>query len=320
MSAQDATETKVLQIVEQISALSPGQRRRLLRRLRILGLWEPEEYLSDQNRLRVAPALGVDVRVTAVEGMECTPGGAPNLPVDASESPEIDERLASETQPAPTAERDAAPASSSEPEPQLEIEQPPVEMQPVETQPAEPRRKAKIDASPERVYRSSVSSKVVISGENPDPAAAPSAMEPLPGQAPDAPIGIIFDGGTRGDPALGYGSYAIRWPGLPQQIVRLRFSHDVTGDEAEYDTLIAALEAALQRLQDNGVSPDAARLDIRGDSHTVLSQVRGDIEVDDADLSVRCDRVRFLLRRFGSWSLSRYHRDHSPNVGRPPVT
>jgi len=297
MSAPEATEAKLLQIVEQISALTPGQRRRLLRRLRILGLWEPQELLSDQNRLRVAPALGVDVTVPAAER------GQPVEP----EGPEESSPLAESSEPS-VPEPESTPVPESTPE---------SERQTKEKQRGEPRGKATTEGAPERVYRSSVSSKVVISGENPDPNSVSSAMAPLPGQAPEAPIGIIFDGGTRGDPALGYGSYAIRWPGMPQQIVRLRFSHDVTGDEAEYDTLIAALEATLQRLQDYGVSPEAARLDIRGDSHSVLSQVRGDVVIEDADLRLRCDRVRFLLRRFGSWSLSRYHRDRGASTPRP---
>ena len=44
-------------------------------------------------------------------------------------------------------------------------------------------------------------------------------MSPLPGQAPEQPIEIIFDGGSRGNPGQGYGSYALLWPGLPQQVV-----------------------------------------------------------------------------------------------------
>ncbi len=48
----------------------------------------------------------------------------------------------------------------------------------------------------------------------------PYAMHPVPGQAPERPIVIIFDGGSKGNPGKGYGSYALRWPGQQEQIVQ----------------------------------------------------------------------------------------------------
>ena len=97
-------------------------------------------------------------------------------------------------------------------------------------------------------YRSPVSGKTVVGTFNAaSPVDDPHAMHPLPGQAPEQPIGIIFDGGSKGNPGQGYGSYTLRWPGAQQQIVRLRFGDRVTNNEAEYDTLIAALEAVRSR-------------------------------------------------------------------------
>lgn len=46
-------------IIEEIRQLTPAGRRRLLRYLRVAGLLEREELLTDRNRLRVAPALGL---------------------------------------------------------------------------------------------------------------------------------------------------------------------------------------------------------------------------------------------------------------------
>jgi ribonuclease HI len=160
-------------------------------------------------------------------------------------------------------------------------------------------------------YRSPVSGKVVLGAPSSPVEQDPHAMPPLPGQAPEQPIGIIFDGGSRGNPGQGYGSYALRWPGMAQQIVQLRFGDRVTNNEAEYDTLIAAIEAVTKRLQDAGALLNTAHLDIRGDSLLVVNQVLGVWECKDARMQVRCDRVRELLQGFGSWQLSHHDRENS---------
>jgi ribonuclease HI len=134
----------------------------------------------------------------------------------------------------------------------------------------------------------------------------PHAMPPLPGQAPEQPIGIIFDGGSKGNPGLGYGSYALRWPGQPQQIVQLQFGDGVTNNEAEYDTLAAALEAVVKRLRDGKADPATARVEIRGDSQLVINQVLGEWKCADERMRQRRDRVRTLLRELGGWEI-RYH-------------
>lgn len=161
-------------------------------------------------------------------------------------------------------------------------------------------------------YRSPVSGKVVL-GTLDDKArsADPHAMPPLPGQAPEQPIAIIFDGGSKGNPGQGYGSYTLRWPGAQQQLVRLRFGDQVTNNEAEYDTLIAALEGVLKRLQDNGAVPSTAKLDIRGDSLLVINQVQGKWQCKEERLQTRRDQVRKLLQQFGQWQLTHHDREHS---------
>lgn len=160
-------------------------------------------------------------------------------------------------------------------------------------------------------YRSAVSGKVVTGQPAQDDVQDPHAMAPLPGQAPERPIVIVFDGGSKGNPGQGYGSYAVRWPGQSRQIVQLQFGDRVTNNEAEYDTLIAALEAVLRRLLDNGASPETARLDIRGDSALVVNQVNGEWKCQEPRLQVRRDQARELLGRFGSWQLTHHDRKHS---------
>jgi ribonuclease HI len=139
----------------------------------------------------------------------------------------------------------------------------------------------------------------------------PHAMPPLPGQAPDKPIAIVFDGGSRGNPGEGYGSYQVRWPGAQPQVVRLRFGSHMTNNEAEYDTLISALEAVIKRLVDGGAQPNSARLDVYGDSLLVINQVMGAWKCKDARMEKRRDRVRALLKQFGDWTLAHHDRENS---------
>ncbi len=144
--------------------------------------------------------------------------------------------------------------------------------------------------------------------------ADPHAMPPLPGQAPEQPIGIIFDGGSKGNPGIGYGSYALRWPGQAQQIVQLQFGDGVTNNEAEYDTLAAALEAVLKRLRDLKADPMTARVEIRGDSQLVINQVLGEWKCTEERMRQRRDRVRSFLREFGSWEILYHPRENNVRI------
>jgi ribonuclease HI len=175
--------------------------------------------------------------------------------------------------------------------------------------PANPPRDEQSDGV--ETYRSAVSGKVVVGSPSSTVPLDPHQMAPLPGQAPEQPIVVIFDGGSRGNPGQGYGSYALRWPGQPQQIVQLRFGDRVTNNEAEYDTLIAALEAILQRLEDSGAATNTAKVEVRGDSLLVINQVKGEWEVKEQRLQIRRDRVRKLLESFGSWQLIHHGREQS---------
>ncbi|MFZ1755817.1 MAG: hypothetical protein WAU10_18840, partial [Caldilineaceae bacterium] len=175
-------------LIEEIRQLSPAERRRLTRQLRINGLLENEAALTDQRPLAIAPAITADGLRQLLH---------PTTPPAQSAA----------------AQRDEAPATP---------------------------------------YKSAVSGHVVVGSPTESGNDAPSVMTPLPGQAPEQPIRVIFDGGSKGNPGLGYGSYALEWPGFPRQLVRLKFGDRVTNNEAEYDTLIAALEAIVKRLRESG--------------------------------------------------------------------
>ena len=255
----NATEQSgIEQIVELVRLLSPAQRRLLQRRLQVSGLWDKETLLTDQNRLQVAPALGL---------MQDAPGSQPRA---------------------------------------------------LHQEPTQPLRQATfVDAHAE--YRSPIRGHLVVAasdneGPQPDALPDPHLMHPLPGQAPEQPIQIVFDGGSRGNPGRGYGSFSIEWSGQPQQIIRPQFGDNVTNNEAEYDTLIAALETVLKKLSDQDIGAASAKVQIRGDSLLVINQVLDKWKCNEDRLRVRRDRVRSLLNRFGSSQLIHHGRENSVRV------
>ncbi|MCD6290819.1 MAG: ribonuclease HI family protein [Anaerolineae bacterium] len=124
---------------------------------------------------------------------------------------------------------------------------------------------------------------------------------------------LVFDGGSRGNPGPAYGSYAFLWPGRAPEVYRLRFGR-LTNNEAEYDTLIAALEALLARLERAGVDSQHVILEIRGDSKLVINQLNGVWKVRNERMRCRWQRIRELLQRFGRVVLSHRPREYSVAV------
>lgn len=120
---------------------------------------------------------------------------------------------------------------------------------------------------------------------------------------------LIFDGGSKGNPGQGYGSYLIEWNGEAQPVRRLTFGDDMTNNEAEYETLIAGLEDILGQLEAQGISPDQVTLDVRGDSRLVINQLAGEWQVREPRLQHRWERASTLLAHFGHVTLR-----HQPRV------
>lgn len=140
------------------------------------------------------------------------------------------------------------------------------------------------------------------------------APSPLPDQAPKDPISIVFDGGSRGNPGEGYGSFALDWPGYPREIVQLTFGDQATNNEAEYDTLIAALEAVRDRMVEHQIDPGSTNLSIWGDSLLVCNQVRGEWACKEPRLQARLTTVKDLLKIFGGSELNHHPREKSVEI------
>lgn len=111
---------------------------------------------------------------------------------------------------------------------------------------------------------------------------------------------IVFDGGSLGNPGVGYGSYALLARDGQRAIRRLHLGEYVTNNEAEYDTLIVALRDLIGRIEASGRDPATYTLEVRGDSTLVLKQVGGEWKARDARMRARRDQVRALLNRFKS--------------------
>lgn len=126
---------------------------------------------------------------------------------------------------------------------------------------------------------------------------------------------LTFDGGARGNPGPGYGSYALtRVSDGKSDVVRLDFGRAMTNNEAEYETLIAGLQALIERIEAAGRSPADFTVEVRGDSALVIHQVQGDWKTKDDRMRLLRNRVRELLARFKGHRLTLQERDESVRV------
>jgi ribonuclease HI len=123
---------------------------------------------------------------------------------------------------------------------------------------------------------------------------------------------ILFDGGSQGNPGPGYGSYRLtRTADDRSDIVRLDFGGEMTNNEAEYRTLIAALEGLIGRIEASGRSPSEFTVEVRGDSALVIRQVKGEWQTKDDRMRQLCRRARELLARFKARRLVLQGREES---------
>lgn len=123
------------------------------------------------------------------------------------------------------------------------------------------------------------------------------APEPV-NAAAQLPVLLVFDGGSRGNPGQGYGSYQLTVRGKASEPQRVEFGPNYTSNEAEYDTLIRALEEVTRRAK----NPARVRLEIRGDSQLVVKQITRAWKIKEPRLQTRAARIWKLLEPFAEWS------------------
>ncbi len=126
---------------------------------------------------------------------------------------------------------------------------------------------------------------------------------------------IVFDGGSHGNPGLGYGSYAlIRNQDGRLRKRRLSFGDQVTSNQAEYQALIAALEDLIGTIVKAQRSPTDFSAEIKGDSRLVMHQIEGSWKTKSLNLMPLRDRVVELLAQLGSFELTWQPRQESEKL------
>jgi len=165
-----------------------------------------------------------------------------------------------------------------------------------------------IAALPETERRDLLSRLRELYGTTPPPKQISLALDEWDGPADYL---IVFDGGSQGNPGAGYGSYAIFDSGHKGQVQRLSFKGQITNNEAEYHTLIAALRDLQHRL---GQRAGQTSVEVRGDSSLVIEQVSGKWKAKDERMRELRDEVRGALNPFKRFRLVQQPREESVRV------
>ena len=125
---------------------------------------------------------------------------------------------------------------------------------------------------------------------------------------------IVFDGGSKGNPGLGYGSFKLfseRGELFHEELSYADRGNRVTNNEAEYLTLIAALKTLVEILQERTAR---SHVEVLGDSLLVISQLRGAWKVKKAELRPFHQEALTLLRAFGKHDLQWHDRSNSVRI------
>ncbi|QCS42393.1 ribonuclease HI [Natrinema versiforme] len=129
--------------------------------------------------------------------------------------------------------------------------------------------------------------KVVIQGS--DPREIEALLREDGGRAH-----VYFDGGSRGNP----GPAAIGWVIVTGDGIVAEDGETIgtaTNNQAEYEALIAGLEAA----RDYGYD----EVHVRGDSELIVKQVRGEYDTNNPELREKRVTVHEILQAFDEWTL-----------------
>ena len=142
--------------------------------------------------------------------------------------------------------------------------------------------------------------KVVIQGSNPREIEA--VIREGGGRAH-----VYFDGACRGNP----GPAAVGWVIVTGDGIVAEDGERIgttTNNRAEYEALIAGLEAA----RDYGYD----EVHVRGDSELIVRQVRGEYDTNDPDLREKRVTVHELLAAFDEWTLEHVPREANDRADR----
>src|SRR6188768_1812082 len=112
-------------------------------------------------------------------------------------------------------------------------------------------------------------------------------------------VTIVFDGGTRGsNPGIGYGSYRITHDfsadGIAGYTMKVNYRELMTNNQAEFTTLISAVERVHCLLRAEPSMPLAEQVDlyVLGDSLLTINGVSGKWEITNDKLKPLADEAR----------------------------
>lgn len=142
--------------------------------------------------------------------------------------------------------------------------------------------------------------KIVIQGKS--PVDIQSHLEAGPEQAY-----LYFDGASRGNP----GEAAVGWVLVGDGGIIAEDGQTIgkaTNNQAEYDALLAGLEAA--------AAFGVETLTVHGDSELIIKQLTGEYQTRNPELKKRRVEVHELLQQFASWELSHVPREINDRADR----
>lgn len=158
----------------------------------------------------------------------------------------------------------------------------------------------------------------VETGHGTDPlGTAPAVDPPAAAARPAFPLvagsdyTVVFDGGADPNPGRGYGSFQIVGPAGLVAHQEVQLGNHVTNNQAEYRTLIHALEA-LAALP--GVDPARLVVAVRGDSDLLIKQITGLWKVKHPEIRPLHARVVALLGAFRRADVKWHGRANSVRV------
>lgn len=125
-----------------------------------------------------------------------------------------------------------------------------------------------------------------------------------------APFWVSFDGGIT-NPQDGYGSWEVHWNGFKKRVIRTSFlaagvGHRVTCNVAEWLSLKSAL-IWLDSVKDKHLY----RIEIKGDSQLVISQLTGRYKAKNQNMKELRDGCLYYLHGWSSWEAKWWPRDNS---------
>jgi len=122
---------------------------------------------------------------------------------------------------------------------------------------------------------------------------------------------LTFDGGSKGNPGPGYGSYELRTCDNRARLERREYGDAITNNEAEYRTLIEGLTDILATLRTAGKDPKAYRVRVQGDSQLVIRQVTGQYQIKHAGMQVLHRQALALAAQLGAVEYVWHRLEHS---------